>query len=90
MGQRINFHSENHHYENLNIPIRDQGISRQGIYIGNDCWIGSNVIFLDGSNLGSGCVVAAGAVVKGEIPSNSVIGGIPAKILKIRGSKTEQ
>ena len=39
---------------------------------------------LDGTVLGAGCVVAAGAVVKGEFPENCVIGGIPAKIIKSR------
>ena len=55
-----------------------------GISIGNDCWIGSNVIFLDGAVIGNGCVVAAGAVVRGSYGNNVVIGGIPAKKIKDR------
>ena len=38
--------------------------------------------FLDGSKIGNNCVIAAGAVVNGEFPDNTVIGGVPAKILK--------
>lgn len=84
MGQRVSFHSENHNFEDLNLPIRLQGVTREGIDIGSDCWIGANVVFLDGARLGSGCVVAAGAVVRGAFPDFSVIAGVPAKIIRNR------
>lgn len=83
-GQYIRFHSENHNYDNLNILIREQGVNHKGIKVGNNCWIGAGVVFLDGAELGDGCVVAANAVVAGKIPSNVVVGGIPAKLLKNR------
>lgn len=66
--------------------IKNQGVSNKGIKIGNNCWIGSNVTFLDGSELADGCVVAAGAVVTKKFSENSVIGGVSAKIIKIRGA----
>lgn len=84
-GQYIRFHSENHKYENLNSLIREQGVVQKGIVIGNNCWIGSGVVFLDGSRVGDGCVVAANAVVSGKFPENTVIGGVPAKVIKKRG-----
>lgn len=83
-GQQIRFHSENHNYDDTNVPIRQQGVSHKGITIGNNCWIGAGAVFLDGARLGDGCVVAANAVVRGEFPDNAVIGGVPAKILKMR------
>ncbi len=86
MGQRVSFHSENHHFENVDIPIRVQGVSRQGITIENNCWIGANVVFLDGAHVGSGCVIGAGAVVRGHIPANSIAVGIPARVVKNRKS----
>ena len=52
--------------------------------IGNNCWIGAKVTILDGTKIGNGCFVAAGAVVYGEYPDNVIIGGVPAKILKSR------
>ncbi len=85
-GQFIRFHAENHNYDNTTILIREQGVTHKGIDIGDNCWIGSGVVFLDGARLGAGCVVAANAVVRGVIPPNSVIGGIPAKIIKKRGN----
>lgn len=84
IGNFVSIHSENHNYNDLNIPIRKQGVSHKGIKIGNNCWIGAKVTFLDGAVLGDGCVVAAGAVVIGAFPDNVVIGGIPAKIIKER------
>lgn len=84
MGQRVSFHSENHLFDRTDLPIRLQGVSRQGISIGNDCWVGANVVFLDGAKVGSGSVVAAGAVVRGEFPKNSVIGGVPARLIRQR------
>lgn len=86
-GQYIRFHSENHNYGDLDKLIKDQGITRKGIFIDDNCWIGSGAVFLDGVTLGKGCVVAANAVVTKSFPENSVIGGVPAKILKNRGGK---
>ncbi|MDO8336210.1 MAG: acyltransferase [Candidatus Saccharibacteria bacterium] len=84
MGQRISFHSENHRFDDIEIIIRKQGVTREGITVGDICWVGANVVFLDGSNIGAGSVVAAGAVVRGIFPPNCVIGGVPAKILRMR------
>ena len=86
-GQFIRFHSENHNYENMEVLIKDQGVTHKGIKIGNNCWIGSGVVFLDGARLEDGCVVAANAVVTKHFPANSVIGGVPAKIIKQRGNE---
>ena len=83
-GRGIKFHAENHNYSEACVPIKEQGVTSLGISIGNDCWIGSNVIFLDGAVIGNGCVVAAGAVVRGSYGNNVVIGGIPAKKIKDR------
>lgn len=83
-GQLVRFHSENHIYKDRNRLIREQGVSHKGIIVGNDCWIGAGVTFLDGAVLGDGCVVAANSVVTKKFPSNSIIGGIPAKVIKER------
>jgi acetyltransferase-like isoleucine patch superfamily enzyme len=82
MGAYISFHSENHNYLDTTRLIREQGVTSKGITIGNNVWVGAKVTFLDGSNIGNCCVVAAGAVVNGIFPDHSVIGGVPAKILK--------
>jgi len=84
MGQHISFHAENHNYDRTDIPIREQGTRRIGIVIEDDCWVGSNTTFLDGAHVGRGCVIAAGSIVRGEIPSYSVAAGAPARVLKSR------
>ncbi len=85
IGNFVSFHSENHNFDRGDVPIRLQGVNRKGIKIGKDCWIGAKVTILDGTILGDGCIVAAGAVLNGKsYPDNSVIGGVPGKILKNR------
>ena len=84
IGQYLSCHPENHNYENTNMLIRTQGVNRTGISIGKNCWIGSKVTILDGVAIGDNCIIAAGAVVNKSMPPNSIIGGVPAKVLKSR------
>jgi acetyltransferase-like isoleucine patch superfamily enzyme len=84
MGQHISFHAENHNYDRVDIPIKDQGTRRIGIVIEEDCWVGSNTTFLDGAHVGRGCVIAAGSLVRGEIPAYSIVVGAPARVLRSR------
>lgn len=84
VGQYFSCHPENHHFSQLDLPIRRQGVSRQGIKVGKNCWIGSKVTILDGVTIGDGCVIAAGSVVTKSIMANSVVGGVPAKVIKSR------
>lgn len=83
-GAYLSIHPENHIYSDLGVSIRLQGVTRKGVSIGSNCWIGAKATFLDGSSVGDGCVVAAGAVVTQTFPDNVVIGGVPARILKFR------
>ena len=59
------------------------------IIIGNDVWLGANVIVVDGVKIGDGAVVAAGSVVTKDIPPYAIVGGVPAKIIKYRFEKEE-
>lgn len=84
-GNFVSLHSENHNYDRKDLPIRLQGVNRQGIKIGKDCWIGAKATILDGVEIGNGCIVAAGAVVtKGIYPDDSILGGVPAKNISTR------
>jgi acetyltransferase-like isoleucine patch superfamily enzyme len=78
----------NHEYRNANIPIMKQGFmpSRGGISIGEDVWIGANSVLLDGAVVGKGAIIAAGSVVRGELPAYSICAGCPAKIIGWRQS----
>ncbi|MGI3167301.1 acyltransferase [Pseudooceanicola sp. 200-1SW] len=77
--------AQNHVTSDLTRPIREQGLDLKGITIGEDVWIGAHVTVLDGAVIGDGAVVAAGAVVRGTIPPRAIVGGVPAKVLKMRG-----
>lgn len=90
IGQYLSCHPENHNYNKPDELIRHQGVNRQGIKIGRNCWIGAKVTILDGVTIGDNCVIAAGAVVNKSMPSNSVIGGVPARVLKKIENKVEE
>lgn len=81
-GPFVSFHSQEHRFDDPTTPIRLQGTIERGIVVADDCWIGARVTVLDGTTLGAGCVVAAGAVVRGEFPPRSLIGGVPARVLR--------
>jgi acetyltransferase-like isoleucine patch superfamily enzyme len=87
VGPYLSCHPENHNYCDLTISIRHQGVNRKGIKIGKNCWIGSKVSILDGVELGNGSIIAAGAVVTKSFPDNSIIGGVPAKLIKTRNNE---
>ena len=88
VGQYFSCHPENHNYQDRKSLIRLQGVNRKGIQIGDNCWIGSKVTILDGVKIGSGSIIAAGCVVNKSFPANSIIGGVPAKLLKIRKNES--
>lgn len=84
IGPGVSIHSENHNFQELDTPIRLQGATRKGVTIGEDCWIGSKAVILDGVNIGNHVIVAAGAVVNKDVPDYAIVGGVPAKIIKMR------
>ena len=77
----------NHEFSDPARRIRDQGFqpSRGGITIGDDVWLGANVVVLDGAVIGQGCVIAAGSVVRGTLEPMSIYAGTPAKRVGARG-----
>lgn len=85
MGPNCYIHNRNHCYERTDIPIGRQGYTEKiPIVIGNDVWIGRDVSIMKGRKIADGTVVAANTVVTKDFPAYSVIGGNPAKILKMR------
>jgi len=72
----------NHVFDDPTKPFIHQGITAQGILIEDDVWLGSNVVVTDGVRIGKGAVVAAGAVVTDDVPENTIVGGVPARIIR--------
>lgn len=54
----------------------------KSIMIGDGCWIGARVTILGGTHIGRSCILAAGAVVTEDVPDNSLVGGVPARVIK--------
>jgi len=74
-----------HRFDDLTLTIRAQGIVKSPVTIGDDCWFGEKSTVLRGVTIGPGCVIASHALVNKDIPPLSVVGGVPARVLKSRG-----
>lgn len=72
----------NHVFDDPETPFVEQGITAEGIVIEDDVWIGAGAVITDGVRVGKGAVVAAGAVVTQDVPPHTVVGGVPARLLK--------
>ena len=72
----------NHVFDNPDRPFIEQGITAQGIVIEDDVWLGAGAVITDGVRVGKGSVVAAGAVVTKDVPSHSVVAGVPARVIR--------
>lgn len=72
----------NHVFDDPDVPFVDQGITAQGIQIEDDVWLGSGAVITDGVRVGKGAVVAAGAVVTKDVPAHTVVGGVPARVIR--------
>lgn len=86
IGPYVKILSENHKFDRIDTPIRLQGVSRVGIKIHSDVWIGANVTILDGVEIGKGSIIGAGSIVTRSIPEYSLAVGSPCKVLKNRKS----
>jgi acetyltransferase-like isoleucine patch superfamily enzyme len=84
IGPNSSIFSENHNFENNKVLIREQGVSRKGVKIEKGVWIGSRSVILDGVTVGENSIVAAGSVVNKDVSPYSIVGGVPAKLIKMR------
>ena len=85
MGPNCYVHNRNHRFERIDIPIGAQGYTEKvPIMIGNDVWLGRDVLVRVGRKISDGTVVAANSVVTRDFPAYSVIGGNPARLIKSR------
>jgi acetyltransferase-like isoleucine patch superfamily enzyme len=72
----------NHVFDDPARPFVEQGITAEGIVIEDDVWIGSGAVITDGVHVGKGAVIAAGAVVTKDVPPHTVVGGVPARVIR--------
>ena len=65
-------------------PIREQGIYKRDVRVGHNVWVGYGACFLRGVTVGDNVVVGTYAVVTRDVPSNAVVAGVPARVLRMR------
>lgn len=83
-GPNVSIFSENHVFKYDDLPIKNQGETRDGVMIGEGVWIGTRSVILDGVTIGDNSIIAAGSIVTKDIPPYAIAGGVPAKIIKYR------
>lgn len=83
-GANVMIIAFNHAFDTRDIPTIQQDYYDADVIIGDDVWVGGGSIILPGVNIGKGAIIAAGAVVNSDVPEYTIVGGIPAKVLKYR------
>ena len=78
IGPRVNLITENHPVD----PTRRKDLDLKSILIKRNAWIGAGATILPGVTVGENAIVAAGALVSKDVPANTIVGGIPAKIIR--------
>ena len=89
IGPHCVISTRDHAIDFTNVPMCHQPVQYGKITIGNDVWIGANECIRRGVSIGDGSVIGAGAVVTKDVPSFSIVGGVPAKILRFRDDRQE-
>lgn len=84
IGEYASIRDNDHRFDNINIPIAEQGFYIKPVFIGSGTWIGRNAVIMPGVSVGINSIIGANAVVTKDVPSNSVSVGVPAKIVKKR------
>lgn len=86
IGAGTSIYAHEHKFDDLSKPIWSQGLIEKPIKIKDNVFIGCDVIIVGGVTIESGAVIGAGSVVTKDIPENSIVAGVPAKVIGYRGS----
>jgi acetyltransferase-like isoleucine patch superfamily enzyme len=81
LGPNVYVTDHNHAYRDVSVPIREQMPEEAPVRIGAGSWLGANVVVLPGTDIGRHVTVAAGSVVRGQVPDFSVVAGVPARVV---------
>ena len=84
IADRAMFIDFDHGVTEVDRPIRHQGIYKREVIIGSNVWIGYNACFLRGVTVGDNAIVGTNSVVTKDVPANAVVGGVPARIIRMR------
>jgi acetyltransferase-like isoleucine patch superfamily enzyme len=84
IADRAMFIDFDHSIAEVEKPVREQGIYMRDVDVGANVWIGYNACILRGVKVGDNSVIGANAVVVDDVPANAVVGGVPAKVIRMR------
>jgi acetyltransferase-like isoleucine patch superfamily enzyme len=89
IADRAMFIDFDHGIVEVERPIRSQGIYKRDVEVGNNVWIGYGACILRGVSVGDNSVIGTNSVVTKDVPANAVVGGIPARIIRMREAPEE-
>jgi acetyltransferase-like isoleucine patch superfamily enzyme len=84
IADRAMFIDFDHGVVEVERPIRHQGIYKREVEVGSNCWVGYGACILRGVRVGDNSIVGANAVVTRDVPANAVVGGVPARVIRMR------
>lgn len=85
IAPNVSILSKGHNYSDIKKPMIMQGETEENLpVIEDNVWIGRNVVIMPGVRVGTGSIIGAGAIVTKDIMKNSIVGGVPAKLIKSR------
>jgi len=84
IADRAMFIDFDHGVVEVERPIRQQGIYMRDVEVGSNCWIGYGACILRGVRVGDNAIIGTNSVVTRDVPANAVVGGIPAKVIRMR------
>ncbi|WP_197429906.1 acyltransferase [Auraticoccus cholistanensis] len=87
IGDRVYLCDFDHVHADPATPIKDQGLVRSAVRIGPDCWLGTGVTVVRGTDVGAGSVLAAHTVARGRYPAGSVVAGVPGRVVADRAER---
>ena len=90
VGPNVTIRASNHHTDDPDRPMWDQGQTGGRIVIGDDVWIGANAVIVPNVTVGSHVVIAAGAVVTRDVPDYAVAAGVPARVIADRRERVSE
>jgi maltose O-acetyltransferase len=91
MAPGVMIYTSNHSFDRIDVPMRTQGnAEKRPVVIADDVWIGARVIILPGVTVGTGAILAAGSVVTKDVPPFAIVGGNPARVIRLRKAAAAQ
>ena len=84
IAQAVSIRDTDHAFDRTDIPMKQQGITTKPIVINDDVWIGYGAVITKGITIGQGAIIGANAVVTKDVAPFTIVGGVPAKLIKVR------